>query len=184
MHKNSRSVLLGLAFLILPAACRSTVPEPTTEEITTLKTQVQRGSPPAFVADTDDGRKIWSMTRKLCELRGFAPCGLRTVSTPNGRPGSTPPESFKSAPTFMDMVIQPELPLTPRRNNPPKASAGDAAMYSFDELEPVYFAGRPRHQVLERWIRLSSVGGEVRQNGVVAVLDSQQRMTRKSHFAG
>ena len=73
------NIILGLTLLFLPG-CRSGQ-EPSTEEINALKTQVQRGSPPAFVPQTDDGRKVWSATQKVYELRGFRPVWIARGQT-------------------------------------------------------------------------------------------------------
>ena len=80
MHKSSRNVLLGLILLVLPAGCRSGQ-EPSTEEINALKTNVQSGSPPAFVPQTDDGMKVWSTTQKVYELRGYRPVWIAQGQT-------------------------------------------------------------------------------------------------------
>jgi nitrogen fixation NifU-like protein len=80
MHKSSRNLLLGLILLVLPAGCRSGQ-EPSTEEINALKTNVQSGSPPAFVPQTDDGMKVWSTTRKVYELRGYRPVAIAQGQT-------------------------------------------------------------------------------------------------------
>jgi L,D-transpeptidase YcbB len=79
MYKSSRNVLLGLILLLPLAACRSG--EPSTEEINALKTEVQRGSPPAFVPQTEDGGKMWSATQKVYELRGFRPVWIARGQT-------------------------------------------------------------------------------------------------------
>jgi len=78
---NKRKVLFVLLLLLLLPACRSKMPEPTLEELTILKTHIQRGSPPAFVSETDDAGKVWSMTQRLYELRGFRPVWIAQGQT-------------------------------------------------------------------------------------------------------
>src|SRR5687767_8804616 len=78
MNRHTRNVILGL-LLFLPA-CRS-AQEPSTEETNALRSQVQLESLPDFVPQTDDGRKVWSTTQEVYELRGFRPVWIANGKT-------------------------------------------------------------------------------------------------------
>jgi murein L,D-transpeptidase YcbB/YkuD len=80
MYNFTFKAFLSLIIILLSTSCH-TAQEPSLEEIDSLKTQVQRPSPPAFVQKTENDLKVWATTKKLYELRGFRPLWIAQGQT-------------------------------------------------------------------------------------------------------
>src|SRR2546421_457232 len=82
MNKHGLHALLGVFLVCFTTACHTGQQSTSTsEEAVALRTQVQSGTPPTFVAQSDDGRKVWSAAQKVYQLRGFRPIWISQGQT-------------------------------------------------------------------------------------------------------